>query len=168
MERLAPLVPLTALALSGLLFTMTGVHAVDGALPGQIMDFPYSKTNAFSKPHELQFVYPDDGLARAEFRSDAFYAIILVSAQRCSLMEEDRLEAQASFPQNKVFMDRFNCMDDVEENITYTNVNEKYSFIAVHAGNTKEDAIALLGRPEIASRFPGANIRLMQAVLVFP
>ena len=31
---------------------------------------------------------------------------------------------------------RFQCDDDIEENISYTNVNDKYAFLAVYAGAT--------------------------------
>ncbi len=65
-------------------------------------------------------------------------------------------------------MDRFNCDDDVEENITYSNVNPDFSFIAVYAGDEKASANAFFEQEKLGQKFPGANIRRMQAILVFP
>lgn len=120
------------------------------------------------KPHELSFETPKDGVARTEYKSQPFYVVILKTADRCSVTEEERLNVQTMFPHNKVFATRFQCNDDVEENIDYTNVNAKYGFIAVHAGTTLAEAQALLAKAKTTGRFAGANIRKMQAVLVYP
>ncbi len=64
-------------------------------------------------------------------------------------------------------MDKFGCNDDVEENITYTNVNSDYAFIAVYAGKSFDEAAALFNEMNLNQDFPGANIRKMQAVLVY-
>jgi hypothetical protein len=120
------------------------------------------------KPHELCFAKPKDGIARAEYLSEPFYAIILRTTARCSLTEAERLQAQALFPGRKVFATRFYCGEDIEENISYTNVDEKYGFLAVHAGTTLEDARKLLRDVQAMRRYPGANIRKMQAKLVYP
>jgi hypothetical protein len=120
------------------------------------------------KPHELCFQIPGDGVARAEVLSETFYAVILKTAERCVISEEERLQVQALFPVNKVFSMRFNCDDDVEENISYTNVNDKFGFLAVYAGRTLKEAKARLEEVKVAGRFPGANIRKMQAVFVYP
>lgn len=142
--------------------------ATENRTPGQIHDYPGTETATSRNPHNLSFEYPNDGLARAEFRSDEFYAIILKSAERCTLSEADRLGIQELFPENKVFMDRFECDEASEDNVTYTNINPDYSFIAVYAGTGIEDANQLLDGMDLAARFPGANIRRMQAVLVYP
>ena len=120
------------------------------------------------KPHELCFATPTDGIARAEYRSETFYAIILMTSDPCSIAEAERVDVQGLFPSNKVFSMRFQCDDDVEENISYTNVNDKYGFLAVYAGMTMKEAKARLSEVKATGRFPGANIRKMQAKLVYP
>ena len=145
----------------------SAANSTEAKIPGQIHEYPAAETQ-FSKPHELRFELPNDQIARAEFRSEEFYAIILKSADRCSLQESDRLEVQQLFPHNKVFMERFGCDNDIEESITYTNVNPDYAFIAVFAGTDIETAKQLLGDMDLKKEFPGANIRKMQAVLVYP
>jgi hypothetical protein len=121
-----------------------------------------------TKPYELCFGKPTDGVARAEFLSEPFYAILLKTAARCSVTEKERLAVQALFPRSKVFSTRFYCEEDVEENISYTNVDEKVGFIAVYAGMTMADAKTMLGHVQATGKFPGANIRRMQAKLVYP
>ena len=125
-------------------------------------------SNADFKPHELCFDTPKDGLARAEYLSEPFYAVILKTAERCTIAEEERVRAQGLFPQSKVFSMRFQCDDNIEENISYTNVNDKFGFLAVYAGATLKEANARLAEVKAAGRFPGANIRRMQARLVYP
>jgi hypothetical protein len=120
------------------------------------------------KPHELCFEIPKDGIARAEYLSETFYAIILKTAERCTITEEERLQTQKLFPQTKVFSMRFQCDDNIEENISYTNVNDKFGFLAVYAGPSLKEANSQLAEIKTAGRFPGANIRRMQARLVYP
>jgi hypothetical protein len=122
--------------------------------------------NSAFKPHELCFETPQDEVARAELLSETFYAIILKTAARCSIPEADRADVQKAFPHLKVFSTRFQCDDDVEENISYTNVNEAYGFVAVYAGRTMKEAKARLQEVKATARFPGANIRKMQVRLV--
>jgi hypothetical protein len=124
-------------------------------------------TRGTFKPHELCFETPTDGVARAEYLSQTFYAVILKTAARCSIAEEERLDVQSLFQASKVFSVRFMCDDDVEENIAYTNVNDKYGFLAVYAGLTMKEAKARLAEVKATGRFPGANIRKMQARLVY-
>jgi hypothetical protein len=119
------------------------------------------------KPHELCFERPRDGLARTEYLSEPFYAVILKTTEPCAVAEEERLQAQALFPRSKVFSMRFQCDDNIEENITYTNVDAKFGFLAVHAGTTLEEAKKRLAEVNATGRFPGANIRKMQAKLVY-
>ena len=120
------------------------------------------------KSHELCFKTPGDGIARAETLSESFYAVILMTAERCTITEDERLEAQKRFPQTKVFSMRFFCDDNIEENVSYTNVNDKFGFLAVYAGRTMKEAKARLAEVQATGRFPGANIRKMQAKLVYP
>jgi hypothetical protein len=119
------------------------------------------------KPHELCFETPKDGIARVEYLSEPFYVVILKTTERCAVTEEERLWAQALFPRSKVFSVRFGCDDNIEENITYTNVDSKFGFLAVHAGATLEEARKRLAEVNATGRFPGANIRKMQAKLVY-
>jgi hypothetical protein len=120
------------------------------------------------KPHELCFELPRDGVARAEVLSETFYAVILKTTERCVITEDERLQVQSLFPGSKVFSMRFNCEDDVEENVSYTNVNDKFGFLAVYAGRTSKEAKARLEQVKAVGRFPGANIRKMQAMFVYP
>ena len=121
-----------------------------------------------SKPHELCFEKPKDQVARAEYLSEPFYAVILKTAERCIISEKERLQTQALFPNAKVFSMRFQCDDNIEENISYTNVNDKFGFLAVYAGLHLKEANSRLAEIKAAGRFPGANIRRMQARLVYP
>lgn len=121
-----------------------------------------------AKPHELCFEKPKDEIARAEYLSEPFYAIILKTAARYSIAEAERAEAQALFPHKKVFSARFYCGEDIEENIAYTNVDETYGFLAVYAGATDLEAKKTMLAVKATGRFPGANIRKMQAKLVYP
>ena len=153
----------TMIALAFFLVT-TGAFADS---QGKIHPDPQRPCRGF-KPHELCFETPTDGVARAEYQSEPFYAIILETTKRCATTEKERLQAQALFPRSKVFSMRFNCDDNVEENITYTNVNESYGFLAVYAGTTLKEAQKWLATVKATGRFPSANIRRMQAVLVYP
>jgi hypothetical protein len=118
--------------------------------------------------HELCFATPGDGVARAEVLSESFYAVILRTAERCTITEDERLKAQDRFPKAKVFSMRFQCDEGIEENISYTNVNDRFGFLAVYAGLTLKEARARLAEVKTTGRFPGANIRKMQARLVYP
>jgi hypothetical protein len=120
------------------------------------------------KPHELCFELPRDGVARAEVLSETFYAVILKTTERCVITEDERLQVQSLFPGSKVFSMRFNCDDDVEENVSYTGVNDKFGFLAVYAGRTLKEARARLEQVKAAGGFPGANIRKMHAMFVYP
>jgi hypothetical protein len=136
---------------------------------GRVEPDPASRCSDGSfKSHELCFETPSDGVARAEYLSESFYAVILKTAERCTITEEERLHSQRRFPQGKVFSMRFYCDDNIEENISYTNVNDKFGFLAVYAGRTLKEAKARLAEVKATGRFPGANIRKMQAKLVYP
>ena len=154
------LVPLAMIAFSPLLLAAsqrTGSLCPDPAHPC-----------AGFRAHDLSFVLPRDGVARAEVRSDLFYAVILRSGPRCSIPERDRAAVQRLFPRRKVFSHRFECDDDVENNVTYTAVNPSLAFLAVYAGRTREQAGATLAAVTRSGRFPGANLRRMQVVFVYP
>ncbi len=121
-----------------------------------------------AKPHELCFAKATDGIARGEYLSEPFYAVILMTAARCTIAEKERSDVQALFPANKVFSMRFYCDEDVEEAISFTNVNDQVGFLAVYAGATKADGNKMLQAVRATKRFQGANVRKMQAKLVYP
>jgi hypothetical protein len=120
------------------------------------------------RPHDLSFVLPRGGTARAEARSDGFYAVILRSGPACSIPEAQRAAAQALFPGRKVFSHRFECDGDVENNVSYTNIAPGTAFLAVYAGATRQQASATLARVARTGRFPGANLRQMRVVYTYP
>ena len=138
---------------------------------GEVCPDPAHPCAGGFRPNELPFVTPQDSIARNEFRSDTFYAVILKSGPRCSIRERERRAAQAYFPARKVFSQRFECdadqsADDAESGITYSNVVENTAFLAVYAGATREQALRVLA--DARRRYPGANLRRMQVVLVYP
>lgn len=120
------------------------------------------------RAHDLSFVLPRGGVARDEARSDLFYAVILRSGARCSIRERDREAVQRLFPARKVFSQRFECDDDVENNVSYTGVNPSAAFLAVYAGLTRQQADVVLAAVARTGRFPGANLRRMQVVYNYP
>lgn len=138
--------------------------------PGQIHNYLSIDDSLGFKPHELPFELPQDAIARAEFSSETFFAIILKSAERCAISGTERSNVQKLFPENKVFMNRFGCDDENgrEENIVYGNTNPEFSFIAVFAGLEFDEAKSLFDQSEVSNMFPGANIRKMRAILVYP
>ncbi len=143
-------------------------HAADDT-PGKVQSNPAAPCPSEGfKPHELCFGIPADGVARAEVVSKPFYAILLKTADRCTITEAERQKTQQLLPRTKVFSMRFMCDDDVEENITYSNVNDKFAFLAAYAGTTLKEAKAYLAEIQASGRFPGANIRKMQASRVSP
>jgi hypothetical protein len=145
-------------------FLMTAAAFADSQ--GKVQPDPKKACPGF-KPHELCFETPKDGIARVEYLSEPFYAVILKTAEPCAVTEEERLQAQALFPRSKVFSMRFQCDDNIEENISYTNVDARFGFLAVHAGTTLEEARKRLAEVNATGRFPGANIRKMQAKLMY-
>ncbi len=138
-----------------------------GTVPGRPCPDPARPCAGF-QPHDLSFVLPADGAARAEDRSATFYAVILRTARRCAVGERERLAAQGLFPGRKVFATRWECEGDAENNVTYTGVDARYGFLAVYAGDTRARADAALARVKATGRFPGANLRRMQVVRVHP
>jgi hypothetical protein len=154
--------PLIALTL----FCLTSAAlAADAGPVGTLHPDPQVPDPRF-KPHQMPFELPNDGVARAEIRSERFYAVLLSSPAPCSVTEEQRLAVQAQFPARKVFAMRFDCEE--EELITYTNVRAGVGFIAVYAGRTAAEAKSFLAEVLEGGRFPGANLRRMQVVLVAP
>lgn len=112
-------------------------------------------------PYDLQFRVPKNAVI---YDTELFYAIILKTVGRdetdCDVFvpEPERLEAQALFPDHKVFTSR--C-PDVEE-LLYTNVSPKHRFMAVYAGTTIAGANRMLAAVKATGKFAGANIRRMR------
>ena len=123
------------------------------------------------EPYHLPFEINQQLTFGRTYKSAPFYAVILESlpaqdeAGECKHIEESaRLEAQALFPERKVFASHFEC---AEELILYTGVNQSFNFMAVYGGATKAQANKMLDRVRATNRFPSANIRKMQVVLEF-
>lgn len=119
------------------------------------------------REHDISFVRVGGVVARAEERSVEFHAVILVSGPRCAISESERKQAQRLFPGRKAFSSRFQCNDDIENNVRYTNVDEKRAFVAVYGGASLEEAEKVAADARTKG-YPGANVRRMQAVLVHP
>ena len=148
-------------------FSLAGIASADTV--GKVQPDPTKSCSETSfKPHELCFETPKDEIARAEYLSETFYAVLLKTSERCTIPETERLQTQQLFPRAKVFSMRFYCDENIEENISYTNVNDKFGFLAVYAGRTMKEAKATLEKVKATGKFQDANIRKMQAKFVFP
>jgi hypothetical protein len=135
--------------------------------PGKVCFDPARPCPGF-KAHDLSFALAADGTARAQQRSAPFFAVILQTPARCRAGEKERQELQALFPDHKVFMTRFECDDNPENNVTYANVDAKRGFIAVYGGEHRAVAAEVLAKAKALNRFPGANLRRMEVVYVYP
>ena len=123
------------------------------------------------QPHDLIF---NTGRAKlgtgTRHESVEFYAVLLTSVPaakpngaKCNFVSEaQRKAAQKLFPANKVFASRNNCRSTV---VGYLNTSDDYNFMAVYAGETKDEANALLTKAQ--KKYPSANIRKMQVILDF-
>jgi hypothetical protein len=100
---------------------------------------------------------------RGQDRSQPFYAAILKSGELCKMPDAERVAIQAQFPSRKVFLHRHFC-EDFGDKVTYSNVNRKAGFIAVYAGKTEAEAKQFL--TEARAKFPDANLRRMQVVII--
>ena len=159
-----PSIRIACIASAALLLALAapGAHAQTG----RICPDPRHPCGVF-KPHDLSFVLPSDGVARAEVRSVEFYAVVLRSGRHCSIAERARVEAQRLFPNRKVFSQRFECDDDVENNVYYAPVDPQLAFLAVYAGSTRAEANRVLQAVARTGRYPGAYLRRLQAVFVY-
>jgi len=119
------------------------------------------------REHDLSFARESTGTARAEEVSAAFFAVILKSAERCTIPEAERRRIQALFPTRKVFSSRFECDGDVENNVKYTGADETRAFVAVYAGGVQADADKVLAEAK-SKGFADASVRRMQVMLVHP
>jgi hypothetical protein len=119
------------------------------------------KTTVTFKDHDLPFRVPQNSVI---FDTELFYAVILKSVRAneddCNtfIPETERLQAQALFPDRKVFSSR--CYDI--ENLFYTNVDSKVMFMAVYGGTTLADAKRTQEAVRASGKFPGAYLRRMR------
>jgi hypothetical protein len=132
---------------------------------GRVCPDPERPCDGF-KPNELSFAIAGPfKFDRGRDKSEPFYAVILKSAALCSLKDDERLRAQKAFPRAKVFLHRFMC-EDFGDRVSYSNINEKSGFVAVYAGETEAAAQPILALAQ-ASGYPDANIRRLEAILVY-
>lgn len=123
--------------------------------------------------HELSFPLPAQLEWQSGHHSAEFYAVILRSMKAIPVKdthgeevckgfieESERLAVQAKFPAHKVFTSRNGCPSMV----FYDNVNDKYNFIAVYAGETKAEATAIVAKAKAAG-FADASLRKMQVIV---
>ncbi len=119
------------------------------------------RTTATFEPYDLPFRIPANAVI---WESEPFYAIILTSMRyrdgNCDtrfVPEAQRLEAQALFPDRKVFASR--CGEPGM--VFYSNTSPNTNFMAVYAGRTQREAAQMLETVRATGRFRGANIRRM-------
>ena len=119
------------------------------------------KTSATFQANDLPFRVPQNLVI---FDTELFYAVILKTLRSteddCSvfILESERLETQALFPDRKVFSSR--CYDI--ENLFYTNVDPKFRIMAVYAGSNLVEAKRVLESVKSTGKFPGAYLRRMR------
>lgn len=122
------------------------------------------RTEAEFQEYEIGFEIPQGNVAIVD--SEPFYAVILktvklnadVSCEN-AISENERLEIQSLFAENKVFALKCSGAGDVY----YSNVANDVNFIAVYAGKTLTVANSFLKTVKATGRFKGANLRKMQA-----
>jgi hypothetical protein len=148
-----------ALAVCPLSFSASGLAQ---ARRGQVCGDPTARcpTQYDFQAYDLPFRIPKSAVI---WESELFYAVILQSVNakaNCEthVSEDERLEAQALFPHNKVFADR--CPEP--GNLSYSRTNSDYRLMAVYAGRTRAEAGQMLTRVKAIGRYPGANLRQMR------
>ncbi|HEV7473474.1 MAG TPA: hypothetical protein VGN90_05455 [Pyrinomonadaceae bacterium] len=119
------------------------------------------KTVATFQPYDLPFRVPENSVI---FDTELFYGIVLKSVRaneddcKTFVPEVVRLEAQALFPDRKVFASR--CID--VESLFYTNVDPKFRIMAVYGGTTLAEAKGVLSAVKKIGKFPDAYVRQMR------
>jgi hypothetical protein len=115
------------------------------------------KTTATFQPYDLPFRIPENAVI---LDTELFYGIVLKSVRAneddCNTFvpEGERLEAQALFPDRKVFASR--CVD--VESLFYTNVDPKSRMMAVYGGTTLAEAKRVLAAVKATGKYRGAYI----------
>ena len=150
---------------AGALLLAAGTSSAHAQI-GRLCPDPAHPCGVF-KPHDLSVALPSDGVPRDEVRSVEFYAVILRSGRHCAIPERARLEAQRLFPARKVFSQRFECDDDVENNVYYHPVDSQLAFLAVYAGATRREANTVLATVQRTGRYRGAYLRRLHVVFVY-
>jgi hypothetical protein len=122
------------------------------------------KTIGTFQPYDLPFRLPTNAVI---YDTDLFYAVILKSVSAkddtCDVFvsEDERLAAQALFPDHKVFSSR--CTEP--GGLSYSNTNPDQHFMAVFAGMNLAEANRMLAAVKATGKFPGSNVRRMRAVM---
>jgi hypothetical protein len=119
------------------------------------------KTTVTFESYQIPFRVPKNAVI---WDTELFYAIVLKSVSAglddCNVFvsEDERLAAQALFPDHKVFTSR--CYEPGD--LFYTNIGEKHRIMAVYAGPTLAEAKRFLQTVKATGKFPGAYIRRMR------
>jgi len=120
------------------------------------------KTSAEFQPFDLPFRVPRNSVI---FDTEMFYAVILKSITvtddyNCNAFvpENERLAAQAMFPDHKVFTSR--CTEP--GNSFYTTISENHRFMAVYAGTTPAESKRMLAAVKATGKFSGAYLKRMR------
>ena len=122
------------------------------------------RTSVEFQPYQLPFAVPADGVI---WETEKFYAVILKSMRDPSqgsdcnvfIPEAEREAAQALFPRNKVFASR--CFEAGD--LYYTGVAGNTQFMAVYAGRTRAEGLAVLEKVKATGKYPGANLRRLSS-----
>ena len=166
--------PSVVVSLASLLLVLTFVSS-ESAAPGQrrarrrqppnrICFNPQERcrTAATFEPHDLPFSLPQNAVI---WDSEPFYAVVLKSLRvrdddyQSFIPEDERLRAQALFPDRKVFADRY----PEAGTLSYEGFALNRRLLAVYAGTTRAEALQMLRRVQATGMFPGANIRRTRA-----
>ncbi|MFL6256385.1 MAG: hypothetical protein ACJ74T_15380 [Pyrinomonadaceae bacterium] len=121
-------------------------------------------TSVEFRPYQLPFRLPANAVI---WETEKFYAVILKSVRDqskdfdCNVFvpEAEREAAQALFPRNKVFASR--CFDAGD--LFYTGMAQDSQFMAVYAGHTRAEGLAMLEKVKATGRYTGANLRRMSS-----
>jgi hypothetical protein len=122
------------------------------------------QTTVEFQPYQLPFRIPKNAVI---WETEKFYAVILKSVRDESkggdcnvfISEAEREAAQALFPRTKVFTSR--CAEPGD--LFYTGVSQDSQFMAVYAGRTRAEGLALLEKVKATGQYPGANLRRLSA-----
>ena len=160
----------------GVLIISFSIHAKEFQTHSKVCgnpDKPCQSASYEFQPHELSFKLPNQLEWQSGYHSAEFYAVILRSVkarenynpmddQPCVdiIDESERLNIQTQFPNNKVFASRNGCGTMV----FYTHTDEKYNFVAVYAGNNKNEANTILEQAKQLG-FNDASLRQMQVIV---
>ena len=152
---------------------LVGFQDTVAQTPGAVCSSPAKRcdsTYVFA-PYQLPFVIKEKLTFGKNYRSVAFYAVVLKSVQSASsqsdctiVTEEERLAIQSEFPDSKVFTSKYNCP---EELVAYENVSNSINFLAIYAGTSPATAKRMLARVKAKGRYPQAYIKKMRVVLEY-